>query len=59
MVNRACWRSPIGGQQWTISVQHTGADIDSTSQFLEEIAPALAKAQQERGPRVCRRGLVN
>jgi glutamate-1-semialdehyde 2,1-aminomutase len=36
-------------EQWTISVQHTEADIDKHVAVFEEIAPALAHAQQERG----------
>ena len=39
-------------EQWTISVQHTEADIDKHLAAFEEIAPALAKAQQERGGEV-------
>jgi len=35
--------------QWTISVQHTEADIDKHLAVFEEIAPGLAKAQAERG----------
>jgi glutamate-1-semialdehyde 2,1-aminomutase len=35
-------------EQWTISVQHTEADIDRHLEAFEEIAPALAQAQQER-----------
>ena len=35
-------------EQWTISVQHTEADIDRHLAAFEEIAPALAQAQQER-----------
>jgi len=30
-------------------VQHTEADIDKHLSAFEEVAPALAKAQQERG----------
>ena len=36
-------------EQWTISVQHTAADIDKHLEVFEEIAPALAEAQRERG----------
>ena len=35
-------------EQWTISVAHTEADIDRHLAVFEEIAPALARAQQER-----------
>ena len=38
-------------EQWTISVQHTEADIDKHIAAFADVAPALAKAQQERtGP---------
>jgi len=36
-------------EQWTISVQHSEADIDKHLAVFEEVAPALAKTQQERG----------
>ena len=35
-------------EQWTISVAHTEADVDRHLAAFEEIAPALAQAQQER-----------
>jgi glutamate-1-semialdehyde 2,1-aminomutase len=35
-------------EQWTISVAHTEADIDRHVAAFEEIAPELARAQQER-----------
>jgi glutamate-1-semialdehyde 2,1-aminomutase len=35
-------------EQWTISVAHTEADIDRHVSAFEEVAPALAAAQQER-----------
>jgi glutamate-1-semialdehyde 2,1-aminomutase len=50
MVNRGVLPQPYWwDEQWTISVQHTDADIDSHLAVFEEIAPAVAKAQQERG----------
>ena len=50
MVNRGVLAQPYWwDEQWTISVQHTEADIDKHLAVFEEIAPALAKAQQERG----------
>src|ERR1700733_12263367 len=50
MVNRGVLAQPYWwDEQWTISVQHTEADIDKHLSVFEEIAPALAKAQQERG----------
>src|SRR5467141_1051591 len=50
MVNRGVLPQPYWwDEQWTISVQHTEADIDKHLAVFEEIAPALAKAQQERG----------
>lgn len=35
-------------EQWTISVAHTEADIDRHIAAFEEIAPAIAHAQEER-----------
>jgi glutamate-1-semialdehyde 2,1-aminomutase len=50
MVNRGVLPQPYWwDEQWTISVQHTEADIDKHLAVFEEIAPALAHAQQERG----------
>lgn len=50
MVNRGVLAQPYWwDEQWTISVQHTDADIDKHLAVFEEIAPGLAKAQQERG----------
>src|SRR3989454_5559088 len=50
MVNRGVLAQPYWwDEQWTISVQHTEADIDKHLVVFEEVAPALAKAQQERG----------
>jgi glutamate-1-semialdehyde 2,1-aminomutase len=50
MVNRGVHAQPDWwDEQWTISVQHTEADIDKHLSVFEEIAPALAKAQHERG----------
>ena len=53
MVNRGVLAQPYWwDEQWTISVQHTEADIDKHLAVFEEIAPSLAKAQQERGAAV-------
>src|SRR5256886_1835532 len=50
MVNRGVLAQPYWwDEQWTISVQHTEADIDKHLAAFEEVAPALAKAQRERG----------
>jgi glutamate-1-semialdehyde 2,1-aminomutase len=50
MVNRGVLAQPYWwDEQWTISVQHTEADIDKHLAVFEEVAPALAAAQQERG----------
>ncbi len=50
MVNRGVLAMPYWwDEQWTISVQHTEADIDKHLAVFEEIAPGLAKAQAERG----------
>src|SRR5258708_6154106 len=52
MVNRGVLAQPYWwDEQWTISVQHTEADIEKHLAVFEEIAPALARAQQESGPR--------
>jgi glutamate-1-semialdehyde 2,1-aminomutase len=50
MVNRGVLAQPYWwDEQWTISVQHTEADIDKHLATFEEVAPGLAKTQQERG----------
>jgi glutamate-1-semialdehyde 2,1-aminomutase len=50
MVNRGVLAMPYWwDEQWTISVQHTESDIDKHLAVFEEVAPGLAKAQQERG----------
>ena len=50
MVNRGVMAQPYWwDEQWTISVQHTESDIDKHLAAFEDVAPALAKAQQERG----------
>ncbi len=50
MVNRGVMAQPYWwDEQWTISVQHTDADIDKHLAVFEEIAPVMAKVQQERG----------
>jgi glutamate-1-semialdehyde 2,1-aminomutase len=49
MVNRGVMPQPYWwDEQWTMSVQHTDADIDKHIAAFEDVAPALAKAQQER-----------
>jgi glutamate-1-semialdehyde 2,1-aminomutase len=51
MVNRGVLAQPYWwDEQWTISVQHTEADIDKHLAAFADVAPGLAKAQQERGP---------
>src|SRR5215472_3813093 len=51
MVNRGVMAQPYWwDEQWTISVQHTEADIDKHIAAFGDVAPALAKAQQERSP---------
>ncbi len=53
MVNRGVLAQPYWwDEQWTISVQHTEADIDKHLAAFEDLAPALARAQQERGAAV-------
>src|ERR1700682_81310 len=50
MVNRGVLAMPYWwDEQWTISVQHTEADIDKHLAVFDEVAPGLAQAQQERG----------
>lgn len=49
MVNRGVMPQPYWwDEQWTISVQHTETDIKKHLAAFEDVAPALAKAQQER-----------
>jgi len=49
MVNRGVMAQPYWwDEQWTISVQHTDADIDQHLAAFDDIAGSLAKAQQER-----------
>src|SRR5580700_2610089 len=49
MVNRGVMPQPHWwDEQWTISVQHSEADIDKHLAAFEDVAPALANAQQER-----------
>jgi glutamate-1-semialdehyde 2,1-aminomutase len=53
MVNRGVLPQPFGfDEQWTVSVQHTDADIDQHLAAFEDVAPALAKAQRERGAKL-------
>jgi glutamate-1-semialdehyde 2,1-aminomutase len=50
MVNRGVLAQPYWwDEQWTISVQHTEADIDKHLAVFEEVAPGLAATQKERG----------
>ena len=50
MVNRGVLPQPFGfDEQWIVSVQHTDADIDQHLAAFGDLAPALAKAQRERG----------
>lgn len=49
MVNRGVLPQPYWwDEQWTVSVQHTDADIDKHLAAFEDVAPGLAKVQQER-----------
>ena len=49
MVNRGVMAQPYWwDEQWTISVQHTDADIEKHLAAFDDIAESLAKAQQER-----------
>jgi glutamate-1-semialdehyde 2,1-aminomutase len=48
MVNRGVIPQPYWwDEQWTISVAHTEADIDRHLEAFTDVAPALARAQQE------------
>jgi glutamate-1-semialdehyde 2,1-aminomutase len=48
MINRGVLAQPFWwDEQWTISVQHTEADIDRHIAAFEEVAPALAQAQRK------------
>ena len=48
MVNRGVLPQPYGyDEQWTVSVQHTDADINRHLAAFGDLAPALAKTQQE------------
>ena len=56
MVNRGVMPQPHWwDEQWTISVQHTEADIDKHLAAFEDIAPAIAQAQRERTAQVVAR----
>ena len=49
MVNRGVMAQPYWwDEQWTISVQHTETDIDEHLAAFDDVAAALAAAQQER-----------
>ena len=49
MVNRGVIPQPFWwDEQWTVSVQHTDADIDQHLAAFDEVAPGLAEAQQHR-----------
>jgi glutamate-1-semialdehyde 2,1-aminomutase len=49
MVNRGVMAQPYWwDEQWTISVQHTEADIEKHIAAFEDLAESLAAAQQER-----------
>jgi len=53
MVNRGVLAMPYWwDEQWTVSVQHSEADIDKHLAVFEEVAPGLAKTQQERGAQI-------
>jgi glutamate-1-semialdehyde 2,1-aminomutase len=49
MVNRGVIPQPFWrDEQWTVSVQHTDADIDLHLAAFEEVAPGLAQVQQRQ-----------
>jgi glutamate-1-semialdehyde 2,1-aminomutase len=50
MVNRGVMAQPYWwDEQWTISVAHSMADVDRHLSAFEDLAPAIAQAQQESG----------
>ena len=56
MVNRGVMCQPYWwDEQWTISVQHTEADIDKHLAAFDDVAAPLAAAQQERAGAVAAR----
>jgi glutamate-1-semialdehyde 2,1-aminomutase len=49
MVNRGVIPQPFWrDEQWTVSVQHSDADIDKHLAAFEDVAPGLAKAQESQ-----------
>ena len=49
MVNRGVLAQPYWwDEQWTISVVHTDADIERHIAAFEDVAPGLARAQQQQ-----------
>jgi glutamate-1-semialdehyde 2,1-aminomutase len=44
MVNRECFMTPGDEEQWTLSVQHTEADVDRYVNAFGELCAELAKA---------------
>jgi len=53
MLNRGVMAQPYWwDEQWTLSVAHSMADIDRHLSAFEEIAPAIAQAQQESAVQV-------
>ncbi len=55
MVNRGVLAQPHWwDEQWTISVAHTEADINRHREAFAEVAPVLARAQQQRSAAVVR-----
>ena len=53
MVNRGVMPQPYWwDEQWTISVAHSRADVDRHLSAFEELAPSIAKAQQESSAQV-------
>ena len=53
MVNRGVMPQPYWwDEQWTLSVAHSLADVDRHLSAFEELAPAIAQAQQESSEQV-------
>jgi glutamate-1-semialdehyde 2,1-aminomutase len=53
MVNRGVMPQPYWwDEQWTLSVAHSLADVDRHLSAFEDLAPSIARAQQESSAQV-------
>src|SRR4029077_10800864 len=55
MVNRGLFMTPGDEEQWTLSVQHTEADIDRYVEAFTELCAALAWSTAAAASASCRR----